>query len=89
MNKKICLIILFLGILLLIISLTLFTKTIPEHQDKCYDKYGNEIIGQTCFVEKDWDLMPGGIILWFLSCVLIGVGVGNLLSKFMPPYMGE
>ncbi|UCD20740.1 MAG: hypothetical protein JSW08_03120 [archaeon] len=44
--------------------------TIPEHYDKCYDRYGNEIVGQQCFVEEYRELTKSGVTLIIMSIIL-------------------
>jgi len=44
-----------------------------QHEVKCYDRYSNEIIGQTCL-----DKTGGGVSWVVMGCILIAFGLFNL-----------
>lgn len=63
------LIVLIIGIFLFILGTIFSEKT--EYLGKCYDKYGNEILNQTCKIEytKENPLMVIGFLLNLVALI--------------------
>jgi heme/copper-type cytochrome/quinol oxidase subunit 3 len=80
-NEKIKQKIGFIGFILMMIGafvlifLLFFIEKNPVHYGECYDKFGNEILGQTCLVKESMSLsksIPQFVVI--LTMVLIIVG---------------
>lgn len=55
-----------------------FTEPTTNELVKCYDKYGNEIVGQVCKNNSDWnetELKIGGIFFAIAGLIPVIVGI--------------